>query len=125
MSSPKKTVVVVGASSNPARVSNMLMERLARHPRYEAVPVHPALREVAGKPVRSSLAAVEAGPDVVTLYLGAAHSTPLESELVRLKPGKVIFNPGAENPALASRLHAEGIETENACSLVLLGQGLL
>ena len=84
MSSPKKTVVVVGASSNPARVSYMLMERLVRNPRYEAVPVHPALDEVAGKPVRASLAAVEEGPDVVTLYLGAAHSAPLESELVRL-----------------------------------------
>jgi predicted CoA-binding protein len=125
MSSEKKTVVVVGASANPDRVSNILMHRLAANPRYEAVPVHPALEEVAGKPVKPSLAAVEAAPDVVTLYLDPAVSTPLEGELLRLKPRKVIFNPGAENPALASRLHAAGIDTENACSLVLLGQGLL
>lgn len=125
MSSPKKTVIVVGASANPERISNMLMERLAANPRYEPVPVHPALEEVAGKAVKPSLAAVDSGPDVVTLYLNPAVSTPLEAELVRLKPGKVIFNPGAENPELASRLHAAGIDTENACSLVLLGQGRL
>jgi hypothetical protein len=35
----------------------------------------------------------------------------------------VIFNPGAENPALAERLAETGVEVEDACSLVLSGLG--
>jgi len=35
----------------------------------------------------------------------------------------VIFNPGAENPDLAERLRKQGVETLEACTLVLLRTG--
>ena len=59
-------------------------------------------------------------------YLGIncpAHSTPLLAPLLALKPRRVIFNPGAENPALEDGLRAAGIEVEDACTLVLLRTG--
>lgn len=120
-----KTVVVLGASANPERASNLLLTRLAGRDGYAPVPVNPALESVAGVPVRASLAEVPAAPEVLTLYLGAARSAALEADIVRLAPGRVIFNPGAENPALEAALNRAGIPTENACSLVLLGRGLL
>ena len=41
-----------------------------------------------------------------------------------LKPRRVIFNPGAENAALAEALEKAGIGCEEACTLVLLNTGL-
>jgi hypothetical protein len=40
-----------------------------------------------------------------------------------LKPKRVIFNPGTENPELELMLKQKGIEAERACTLVLLSLG--
>jgi predicted CoA-binding protein len=124
MASPK-SIVVLGASANPQRYSNMLIRRLGGRADYEAVPVNPAQPEIEGRPVHASLDSVPEGPDVLTLYVGPAHSADLGPKIVRLNPRKVIFNPGAENPALESELRRAGIATENACSLVLLSMNAL
>ena len=125
MSSSPRTVVILGASDKPERVSNLLLRRLQARGGYDPVPVHPALEAIAGVPVRAALAEVTPGPDILTLYVGPERSAVLESDIVALRPAKVIFNPGAENPELETRLNRAGIATENACSLVLLGQGEL
>ncbi|MCD6025358.1 MAG: CoA-binding protein [Fibrobacteria bacterium] len=127
MSSPR-TVVILGASANPARYSNMLMRRLHNREGYRAIPVNPAQEEIEGAPVHASLDAVASSlgsPDILTLYVSPSRSAALEAEILRLGPRRVIFNPGAENPALESALNRAGIVTENACSLVLLSQGAL
>jgi predicted CoA-binding protein len=124
-SEAKRTVVIVGASDKPDRTSNQLLRRLQAREGYRAVPVHPRLREIEGLPVLSSLAEAETGPQVVSLYVNADVSQSLEPELKRLRPGKVVFNPGAENPALMQNLARAGIEVEEACSLVLLSQSAL
>jgi hypothetical protein len=41
--------------------------------------------------------------------------------IVSLKPRRVIFNPGTENPEFVQLLEANGIQCEIACTLVLLG----
>jgi predicted CoA-binding protein len=120
-----KSIVVLGASANPQRYSNMLIRRLAGRAGYEAVPVNPAQAEIEGLPVHASLDSVPERPDVLTLYVGAAHSAALGPKIVRLNPRKVIFNPGAENPPLEAELNRSGIATENACSLVLLSMNAL
>ncbi len=59
----------------------------------------------------------------VTLYIGAKHQAEYVDNLLQLKPQRVIFNPGTENPALYDLLKNNGIEVEVACTLVLLGTG--
>ncbi len=120
-----KTIVVLGASDKPDRASNMLMKRLIVRGGFVPVPVHPALDAIAGVPVRSTLGEAPRHPDLLTVYLSAERSSALEEDIKNLEPHKVIFNPGAENLELEKRLAAAGIETENACSLVLLAQGQL
>lgn len=56
----------------------------------------------------------------VTLYIGPAHQGDLEEYIESLKPQRVIFNPGTENPALEKSLQNKGIEVLEACTLVLL-----
>ena len=56
----------------------------------------------------------------VTVYVSADISTNMKTELIDLAPKRVIFNPGSENPTLASELQKSGIAVEEACTLVLL-----
>ena len=58
------------------------------------------------------------------MYVGPAISANLAQPLLALRPGRVIFNPGTENPTLAAQLEAAGIPTEEACTLVLLSTGV-
>jgi hypothetical protein len=61
--------------------------------------------------------------DTVTMYVNAALSTKYLQDLIDLKPRRVIFNPGSENPSLEKALVAKGILVEEACTLVLLRTG--
>ena len=85
--------------------------------------VHPALQEIDGHPAVNDLSAVAPPVDTVTLYVGPALSASMEESLTALRPRRVLFNPGAENPQLAAKLAAAGIHTEEACTLVLLSTG--
>ena len=61
--------------------------------------------------------------DLLTVYINAERSNQLQDKIIDLHPTKIIFNPGAENSSLAGKCKANGIETENACTLVLLNSG--
>lgn len=115
-------VAIIGASSNPERYSHRALLLLRRHG-HEVVPVHPALAEIEGIPVVADLGLVSGPVDTVTMYVGPAISSGLLDKLVALKPGRVIFNPGAENASLAAALQKAGIPCEEACTLVLLNTG--
>ena len=118
----KKTenVVVVGASSNPDRYAYKALLLLAEHG-HQVFPVNPREKEILGHAVYARLADIPAVPiDTVTLYVGTERSTHLLADLRALRPKRVIFNPGAENPALAEALRSEGIVCIEACTLVLI-----
>lgn len=118
----KKTVCVVGASPNPERYSNKAVRALLDHG-HSVIPVHPAVPEVHGVTVVTSLADIDQEVDTVTLYVNAAQSTQLQEALLDLYPRRVIFNPGAENTDLRIALERENIECLEACTLVMLTTG--
>ena len=113
--------VVLAASDNPARVSYRAVHRLL-HAGHEVVPVGIRTGEVAGLSIRTDRPAV-ANVDTVTLYLGAKNQPGWYNYILGLKPRRIIFNPGAENPELEALAQAAGIVTEEACTLVLLSLG--
>jgi predicted CoA-binding protein len=115
-------VVVLGASPKPDRYSNKAVKLLLEHG-YSVVPVHPAATEIEGLPVAPNLPAVHGPVDTLTIYLSPAQSGSLQGDILALNPGRVIFNPGTENPSLKAALEEEGIRTEEACTLVLLNTG--
>ena len=122
MSAGRQRVVVLGASDKPERYSHQAVRLLLEHG-HEVVPVHPREKVVAGLAVVPDLAHVTGPVDTLTLYVGAAISSSLQPQIVALRPARVIFNPGAENPDLQAALAAQGIRTEAACTLVLLRTG--
>ncbi len=118
----QERVVIVGASNNPERYSHRALLLLKKHG-HEVVPVHPKLTEIEGIPVIADLGLINGPVDTVTMYVGSAISAGLQDKLISLKPRRVIFNPGAENAALAAALQKTGIACEEACTLVLLNLG--
>ncbi len=118
----KERVVIIGASDKPDRYSNKAQLLLQKHG-HEVVPVNPGLSNIEGIPVTRDLAEVTGAVDTVTMYVAPKISNDLADKLIALKPRRVIFNPGSENPALQSTLTVAGIETLEACTLVLLRTG--
>ena len=119
MLNPKQRVVMVGASPNPERYSNRAVRLLIQHG-HEVVPVHHAASHIEGLLSVSGLEKVSGHVDTLTLYVSSTISSSLEGPITKLRPERVIFNPGAENPALKVNLKAKGIRSEDACTLVLL-----
>lgn len=118
----QEITVVLGASPQKERYSYLAFQTLASQGR-PFVLVNPRYQEIEGHPVVSRLADITDPVATVSMYLAPERQEAIEAELVALKPGRVIFNPGAENPALAQRLETAGIPTLEACTLVLLRTG--
>ena len=60
------------------------------------------------------------GVDTVTLYINPTIQREYYDYIISLNPRRVIFNPGTENPELYTLLKENNIESEVACTLVLL-----
>jgi uncharacterized protein len=119
MERKKQKVVVLGASAKPDRYSNKAVYRL-KEKGYEVIPVHPRFKEIYDLPVISSLSEINEEIDTVSLYIGPKGVKPLIPEIIKLKPKRVILNPGTEDPELEEALVKNGIRPVAACTLVLL-----
>jgi predicted CoA-binding protein len=115
----KERVAILGASDDPTRYANRAQHMLLDYG-HTVVPVNPELKEVDGTRAVPDLDSIEGHIDTVTVYLRPQLSEPLGDAIVRLKPKRVIFNPGAESPALRKKLEAAGIRVLWECTLVLL-----
>lgn len=58
--------------------------------------------------------------DTVTLYLNPNAQKEYYDYILSLKPRRVIFNPGTENPEFYAILKENNIAFEASCTLVLL-----
>lgn len=118
MNNSKKTLVL-GASENPERYSNMAIKRLrtnghevfaigGREGQVDDVKIHkdhPDFQDL----------------DTITLYLSEKNQKAYYDYILKQKPHRLIFNPGAENEELYNLAEKNGIKPQNACTLVLLG----
>lgn len=116
------TVVVLGASHKPERYANRAV-RMLKERQYHIIPVHPKLDSIEGIPVYSQLGKIRDRVDTLTVYVGPERLRPLIDEIVALRPGRVIFNPGTESAELQNRLDEAGIPWLAACTLVMLQTG--
>ena len=114
----KKTTLVLGASLRPDRYSHLAIQRLRRF-NYPVRAV--GLRKGMVGDVQIETEKIDFDDiDTVTLYLNPKRQEEYYSYILSLKPKRVIFNPGTENPEFYRLLKENNIETEIACTLVLL-----
>ena len=114
-----KKVLIIGASKKPERYSYMAMQRLeeAKHP---ILLFNPGLHEIEGREVIQDLSTIQETIDTVTLYVGPKNLETLINPILKLKPRRIIANPGTENPDLAQKAKLAGIEYIEACTLMML-----
>lgn len=116
-----KKTLVLGASPKENRYSYHAMEMLLKHD-HEPVAVGrravntPNWNIEDGKPPLSDI-------HTVTVYMNSRNQEGYYDYILGMKPQRVIFNPGAENPNFREMLENQGIEVEDACTLVLLSTG--
>ncbi|MGV3630843.1 MAG: CoA-binding protein [Bacteroidota bacterium] len=113
-----KPTLVIGATENPVRYARIAAERLMQY-QHHVILFGKESGEINGRPIET-----EWNPnwevDTVTLYLNPKNQESLYDQIIALKPARVIFNPGTENPVFMNMLRQNKIETEVACTLVLL-----
>jgi len=122
MSEKTHKVVVLGASPKPERYSNQAVAMLKEHA-YEVIPVNPSGISIYDLSTRKSLDEIKVPVETLTMYVGAKISSAQKNAILELKPERVIFNPGTENPELEAALENNGIKVIHACTLVLLRTG--
>lgn len=113
--------LVIGASSNPERYSNMAVRRLKKHS-HEVLALGRRNGEIDSVPIDTGMPQYK-DLDTITVYMNAQNQKPLEDYMLSLNPRRIIFNPGAENPSLEKRAEEKGIEVVEACTLVMLSIG--
>lgn len=110
--------LVLGASLDPQRYSYLAIQRLtgAGHP---VVAIGKTEGQVAGVPIITKKII---GEDIhtVTLYLNPINQREYYDYILALRPQRVIFNPGTENPELYQLLASQDLAYIEACTLVLL-----
>lgn len=118
MTPGKNATLVIGASAHQDRYSNMAINRLqlAGEPvvalgKQKGI-VH-NVEILTGEPELDNI-------DTVTLYINPTIQKKYYDYILSLKPRRIIFNPGAENPELEALARKNNIQPQNACTLVLL-----
>ncbi|MDA3853393.1 MAG: CoA-binding protein [Bacteroidales bacterium] len=114
----KNKTLIIGASINPERYSYKAAEKLLAHKHDIRMIGNKAGTLFENEIVNEQ--GVYDDVDTVTMYVSAKNQVDYYDYIVDLAPRRVIFNPGTENPELEAKLAANGIESEIACTLVLL-----
>lgn len=120
MNKDDKTLVL-GVSANSTRYANLLVDKLLKHG-LGVIPFGKSKGEVKGLKIENTWNP-QWDVDTVSLYVRSSLQSSFYRPILDLSPRRVIFNPGTENPEFYKLLQAEGVEVEEACSLVLLSTG--
>ena len=118
-----KKTVIIGATTNTSRYAYLAASMLTQY-KHEIVPVGIKTGEVFNQQILN----IRQKPfindvDTITLYIGPQHQPEWYDYILSLKPKRIIFNPGTENEELELMAENKGIETMEACTLVLLRSG--
>ena len=116
-----KTTLVLGASINPSRYSNLAINKLRRYD-HPVVAIGKRNGMIGDTPVETNTRKID-DLDTITLYINPNNQKQYYQYIMDLKPRRLIFNPGTENEELADMARKEGIQPIEACTLVLLSTG--
>ena len=113
-----KKTLVVGASENTSRMSAKVI-KLLRDKDHEIIALGRKDGSINEVDIISEKILVD-DVDTVTMYVNPQNQSQFTDYILSLKPKRVICNPGSENHGFAKALRDNGIETLNACTMVML-----
>lgn len=113
--------LILGASLNPARYSYKAIVRLSNCG-YGVIAIGAKPGLVNNIPVLTGFPQLD-DIHTVNLYLSAANQLAWYDYITDLRPRRVLFNPGTENPEFEVLLREKGINFFRDCTFVMLGNG--
>ena len=113
-----RNTLVIGASSNPERYAYKAVKAL-QNSGHQVTAIGLRTGQIDQVKIHTEKQLFP-NIDTVTLYVSAKNQGQYMDYIKQLKPRRVIFNPGTENPEVYKELEALGIQCEEACTLVLL-----
>lgn len=117
----QKHTLVLGASLNPSRYSNICIRDLVEYD-FPVTAIGLRQGEVAGIIIHTDLPEME-DIHTITLYLGTKNQLPYYDYILKIKPERLIFNPGTWNDELATKASEAGIRVESKCTLMMISGG--
>lgn len=117
-----KKTLVIGAAPNPERYAYKAAKMLGNH-RHEVVLYGMKKGDIDGNVILNEWPEKIENLDTVTLYIGPDKQPPMYDKILALNPKRIIFNPGTENAEFVQKAREKGVETDYACTLVLLSTG--
>jgi predicted CoA-binding protein len=123
MNKEDKKTVILGATENRMRYAYVAAEMFDER-NIPFIPVGIKKGKIFGQDILD----LRTKPEIkdvhtVTLYIGPQNQVEWYDYIISLKPQRIIFNPGTENPELMSLAKENGIQVCQACNLVLLSTG--
>ncbi|MBK6346370.1 MAG: CoA-binding protein [Bacteroidales bacterium] len=117
-----KKTMVLGASANPDRYSNICINDLVLY-HYPVVAIGLREGEVAGVTIQKGFPVVD-DVHTVTMYIGPQNQEQYIHYILEvIKPRRIIFNPGTWNQEFADKARELEIKVESKCTLLMLGGG--
>ena len=117
-----KKTLVLGASETEWRYSHKAVHALLNH-QIPVVAVGKRQGKIKSVSIERDFPAFDENIHTVTMYLNVQNQEQYRSDILKLKPQRVIFNPGSENADFARELKNANLEVVNACTLVMLSVG--
>lgn len=113
-----KKTLILGATTNSSRYAYLAAQRLVTYG-HPIVNVGIKTGLVAGQEIEKP-EKIHTDIDTITMYVGTNNQADLYDYIINTKPKRIIFNPGTENPELEDLATKNGIEVQEACTLVML-----
>ena len=116
-----KKTLVIGASENQERYSNMAVKLLVKY-QHNVIAIGNKTGNINGVEIIVGMPDLKE-IDTVTLYINPKFQEAYYNFIISLKPKRIIFNPGTENIKLMELAEQKGIAAIVACTLVMLKTG--
>ncbi|MFZ4056852.1 MAG: CoA-binding protein [Ferruginibacter sp.] len=116
-----KVTLILGASENPTRYSNLAVKRLLANA-FPVVAIGAKAGQIEEIVIETEQIAFD-NIDTISLYLNPDRQKEYYNYILALKPKRLIFNPGTENDELVELAQQHQIQTVEACTLVMLSTG--
>ena len=116
----KKTVAVIGASSNRHKFGNKAL-RSFENQGYRVLAINPNEAEVEGHRTFASVLDVPGTIDMATVYVPASAGVGVMEQLAKKGVAEVWLNPGADDDDVVERARSLGLNVIQACSIIGIG----
>lgn len=116
--------VIIGSVPKPSRYAYQAATMLAERG-FEFIPMGIQKGEVLGKQILDIYDFPEIETvETITLYINPTRQKEWYDYMISLAPKRIIFNPGTENEEFKKLAEKVGIESIEACTLVMLSTGV-